>query len=76
MKLLVVLLALAAGLWLWRSARQSPTVGPKHPGKPARKGPQVIVACSLCQVHVPQGDALTGRNGQYCCAAHRLQAEP
>lgn len=73
MKLLVVLLAIAFGVWLWRrgsKVRQAP---------PAKKAasPQTesIVACAACGVHIPLSASLPGPNGQhYCCAAHRRQA--
>ena len=75
MKVLWLLLAVLAGVWLWRSGRSD---GPTSSGSaPARnQSPQVMVPCTLCQLHVPIGDAVAGHRGSYCCAAHRLQAEP
>jgi uncharacterized protein len=71
MKLLLVLAALAVGLWLWRSGR--PSVG--KPNETPPRQAQTMFACALCQVHVPQADALVGKRGYYCCEQHRQQAE-
>jgi uncharacterized protein len=66
-------------VWLWRSNRQKsirdlnentaqPTA--RQPGKqsPATE----IVACAVCKVHLPRTEALPGKHGLYCSAAHRL----
>ncbi len=78
MKFLVFLLAVVAGIWLWRSGRgqrlsERSTPSPQRPASP---GAQTMIACQLCQLHVPQQDAVAGERGMYCCTAHRHQAEP
>lgn len=45
-------------------------------GKPAGpQPPQSMVACSECGLHLPAQDALPGRGGQFCSAAHRAAFE-
>ena len=51
------------------AARQKPADSP--PPSPAI--PQHMVRCPVCGVHLPHGDALVGRQGEYCSAAHRQQ---
>lgn len=73
MKALVVLLAVLGGVWLWRSGRRL-----DHDSKPPRRAtpaPQAMVRCAVCGLHLPQADAVTGRDGVYCSTAHRQQAE-
>lgn len=74
MKLLLVLLALAAGVWLWRSGR--PAAQPLRRPGPAKASSQAMVPCRHCGVHVPQNEAIAGAQGVYCSAAHRQSAEP
>ena len=73
MKALVVLLVVLFGVWLWRRGRRLHAPGPP----PARPGTtaQPMVACARCGVHVPQSAAVMGRQGVYCCPAHRREAE-
>ena len=80
MKYLLLLGFVLAVVWLWRSSRRSPlakTQPQPAPMQPAaQRGVTEIVACNVCQVHLPRSDALIGRDGEgtYCCAAHRDQA--
>lgn len=70
-KLLIVLLAVLAGVWLWRRgrrlARQAAAVRP-----PPRV--QTMLRCHVCGTHVPESEAAHGAHGAYCSAAHRAQA--
>jgi uncharacterized protein len=34
-----------------------------------------MVACAECGTHLPQGEALPGRGGHFCCAEHRARHE-
>ncbi len=75
MRLLLVLLVVLAGVWLWRSNRQARSeFAPKKP----EPSPQTLemVGCRLCSVHVALVDAVQGKKGLYCCFDHRQQAEP
>jgi len=71
MKLLVVLLVVVLGIWLWRSRR----VQARQPATPPPEILQNMVPCQVCGVLVPDSEALTTPQGVYCGPAHRLQAE-
>lgn len=71
MKLLLVLLAILFGAWLWRSGRSAR----RPPTPPTPPQPRAMIACALCGTHVPGDEALPGRGGHYCCAEHRQRAE-
>lgn len=68
MKLLLVLLVVLFGVWLWRSRR----LADKRPPPPR---PATMVACDVCGVHLPQAEALASATGVYCSHAHRQQAQ-
>lgn len=72
MKLLVVLLALLLGVWLWRRGRSV-----RMQGDDQRRGaaPQPMIRCAHCGVHLPRASAVAGRKGLYCSDAHRQEAE-
>ena len=77
MKYLIVLAVVLVGIWFWRNNRRAelrdkPAARPRAPGLPE---PTEIVACSVCEVHLPRTDALIGGQGVYCSDAHRRQAE-
>ena len=47
-----------------------------RPGvRPHAAGPQPMVACAHCGIHVPRGDAVVAPSGTFCGEAHRLQYE-
>jgi uncharacterized protein len=80
MKYLLVLAVVAVAFWVWRNNRQSAKVeSTKAARKPASQGtlaePQPMLQCAACGVHLPAGEALVGRQGSYCSAAHRAQLE-
>ncbi len=72
MKLLVVLLAVLLGVWLWRSKRVAAKRPP--PGKPST-ALQNMLPCKVCGVLLPATEALTTAHGSYCGPAHQRQAE-
>jgi len=72
MKLLVLLLVLLLAVWLWRRGRISGGAAPRRGSSAAA---QPMIACACCGVHVPQESAVHGRQGDYCSAAHRREAE-
>ena len=79
MKYLLLLLIVVAVLWLMRLGRSS-APNPKTTGaapSPAQPPVQQVVACAHCGVHLPLGDAVTGRAGRfYCSEAHRQLQDP
>lgn len=72
MKLLVVLLAVLAGVWLWRRGRR---LAKRAPTAQALPPAQPMVPCRHCSTHVPADEAVAGQAGSYCSAAHRRAAE-
>lgn len=77
MKFLLFLVIVLLLAWLWRSSRRND----KRPDQaatppPPPPGPQEMVRCAHCGVHLPLGDAVVGRIGQYCSHEHRQNAEP
>ena len=75
MKFLLVLAVVFIGVWMWRTGRQDSVSGhkPKPPSPPP--GPQEMVSCRFCDLHVPKADAIAGRKGLYCSAEHLQRAE-
>lgn len=79
MKYALVLGLVLIVFWLWRSSRQSRVDNSQRAGtrtKPATlEKATEIVACQVCQVHLPRSESLPGKNGLYCSAEHRRQAD-
>jgi len=73
MKMLQIILLVMVIALLWRKARGAPAAAPKPPATPVQ--PQLMQVCAQCGVHLPVNEAIAGRNGIYCCAAHRAQGE-
>lgn len=75
MKYVVLLIVLVVAYSLWRNARIERKRERDAAAPPARgpaAGPQEMVRCAVCAVHLPRGDALTGPDGQhYCSQEHR-----
>lgn len=76
MKYLLVLAVIAVAIWFWRRSRPpvERTRGPKRP--PAVGAPEAMVRCAQCGLHLPAVDAVPGKRGVYCGAAHLQLAEP
>ena len=74
MKLLLVLLAVLALLWLLRGSvqRRMPPPRGKAAAPPA---PQPMLRCAWCGMHLPRDEALPGRGGVFCDDAHRAAFE-
>ena len=70
MKYLLLVLIVLAGVWWIRQQRQ-----PHRPSSGKPSGPQTMVACTHCGVHVPEADLVTGQHGAYCSEAHRQRHE-
>lgn len=73
MKWLIVLLAVLAGVWLWKRSRQLRPPTPSARGGNPRALP--MVRCARCGLHLPGPDAVTGQHGSYCSEAHRRESE-
>jgi uncharacterized protein len=77
-KALIVLLAVLAGVWLWRNGRQKNLAARKHPverATPPQENAEAMVRCAVCGVHLPRTDAAAGKHAIYCSGAHRQKAE-
>ncbi|TNF63162.1 MAG: hypothetical protein EP306_01920 [Burkholderiales bacterium] len=73
MKYLLVLLVVLVAFWVWRNNRiprdTPPPAAPPPPSGPLP--PVAMVECRHCGMHLPEGEALVGRRGHYCCEEHR-----
>ena len=68
--LFFVLLALVVYL-VWRSFQRRDAGERPAPGRDA--GPQAMVSCAKCGLHVPRHEALPLGERYYCCEEHRRQ---
>lgn len=75
MKFLLFLGIVLLAVWLWRSGRRGASPSDQDPPPPP-SGPQEMVRCAHCGVHLPHSDAVVGRIGLYCSQEHRQNAEP
>jgi uncharacterized protein len=77
MKYLLVFAVVMVAFWVWRNNRL--TDGDPPSGARARKSPPaspaIMVACLECGTHLPESEAVSGREGRYCCTEHRQQRE-
>ena len=84
MKLLVVLLVVVFGLWLWRQGRhahlkereerdEDRKAASPRPKQPLAL-PAEMVRCKVCGLHLPAADALTTGKGSFCSPEHQRQA--
>jgi len=75
MKLLLILLLVLVGIFLWRSNRQADSQ--RRAQQTGTTAPPLdMVRCALCSVHVPSADAVPGTKGLYCSVDHLHRAEP
>lgn len=79
MKYLLVLAVVVVAFYVWRNNRRierqereaaAPPRPERGPGQP-----MAMVACRACGTHLPQSEAITGREGSYCSAEHRQRIE-
>jgi uncharacterized protein len=81
LKYAVVILVVLLGVWIWSRNRAQAAADSDKPSAKAPKAkdknapPQIMLSCAVCGVHLPQSDALIGKKGSYCSAAHRQQRE-
>ena len=71
--LLILLLCLVIFLLVVKRARP-PSAKPK-PEPPTVTLPQDMLSCAQCGLHLPRDEALPGRGGVFCSAAHRSAHE-
>jgi uncharacterized protein len=79
MKYLLIFFIVMVLVFQWRSSRadikRKAGVKPNSAAGNTASGPQSMVACVKCGVHVPAGDAVQGATGLYCSVAHRQLQE-
>jgi len=74
MKYLLLFAVLYVAYLLWRNARIR-DAGEARPGRGQAAGPQEMVSCPVCGVHLPRSEAVPGQGGLlYCSNEHRLRA--
>jgi len=75
-KFLLFLAIVLLLVWLWRSGRRETSSSDQPDRADPPPGPQEMVRCARCGVHLPHSDAVVGRIGLYCSPEHRQLAEP
>lgn len=74
MKYLILFAVLAAAYLIWKHQRQR-ELGAKRPAARASdptQGPQDMVRCPVCELHLPRSDAVADAQGRlFCSAEHR-----
>ena len=66
----VLLIVLLAVVFYKLTARRNERPAERKPAPP-----QDMVSCARCGLHMPTSEALPGRGGQFCSAAHRAEFE-
>lgn len=74
MKYLLLLLVGLLIAWQWRSYRDREARKQPPPRGSARQ-PIEMVSCAQCGMHIAAPEAVPGRLGSYCSAAHRQRHE-
>jgi uncharacterized protein len=75
MKYLLLLVAVFALLWMLRSGLRRRMRPPGDRQAAPNDAPQPMLTCAHCGVHLPRDEALPGRGGVFCDAAHRTAFE-
>jgi uncharacterized protein len=71
MKFLLLVAVIAVAFWMLKSKARGRGDAPRPPKPPG--GPQPMLACAHCGVHLPRADALMDVGGRaFCSDAHRL----
>lgn len=75
--LLIFLLGLLFLILGFKRARppRRPEAPAAPPPAPAKPGAQPMISCAHCGLHLPEAEALPGRGGLFCSAAHRAAHE-
>lgn len=76
MKFLLLVMAVLVLLWLLRGSLRRLRRPPPPAASPAPdEGPLPMLSCAQCGLHLPRDEALPGRGGVFCGAAHRSAYE-
>lgn len=70
----IVLLAVVAFMFGFKRGRpveRERAAAPPPPAEPPARALEDMVSCAECGTHLPASEALPGRGGQFCSAAHR-----
>jgi len=68
--LLLLALAVIVAMWWFGKGRSRPPVATGR--RDAVAGPQAMVSCAQCGMHLPASESVEGEGGRrYCCAEHR-----
>lgn len=76
MKYLLLLLLLALAFFMLGARRgrpREPEARDDRPAPPAQ--PRAMLRCAECGMHLPADEALPGKGGVFCSAAHRSSFE-
>lgn len=71
----LLLLALLAGLFFMLGAKRNRPREPESRTPPPPPQPQTMLRCAECGMHLPADEALPGKGGVFCSAAHRTSFE-
>jgi len=71
--LLLLVLALLGLWWVRASGRTRASSDAAH--KRSDDATQEMVSCTLCGLHLPRQEAVSGLRGVYCCQDHRERNE-
>jgi uncharacterized protein len=74
-KFLFFIALVALVFWTLGAKRRAARKDAPPPQPPAPPQPQAMVSCAQCGLHLPSADALPGRGGLFCSAAHRQAYE-
>ena len=73
LKFLLLLIVIGVVYWLFTSYKRKAR-REAQPQAPA--GPEDMVRCAQCGVHLPRSESLPAGTQFYCSAEHRRQSEP
>ena len=69
MKILIILVAIVAIFWAWRTLSRS-RQGMHTASRRVKE--KNMVACVHCGLHIPQDEAVVSRQLNYCCKEHSM----
>lgn len=75
MRLLLLLLAVLGVVLWWKHQQRGAARPPDTPPPPPAPGPEAMLRCADCGVHLPASQALPGRGGVFCSPEHRARFE-